>query len=204
MRRVRIACVLALALAARAQSPGQSGPLTTEDALHAMSQQAAVIFAGQVVSVRQRGGATGVIEIEFAVDDAIRGVRGGAYILREWAGLSPAGESPFRAGQHYLMLLHAPGASGLSSPIGGADGAIPIRGGNPSAGAVVDLRWVATLVVQPVSYRLRPIARPTGLPVIAQPNAKVEDTPRGDVTNAAPYVTVLTLLRNWEKTDAAR
>ena len=80
-----------------------------------------------------KNGATGVVEIEFAVEDAVRGVSGGTYTLREWAGLWPAGDEPFRVGQRYLMLLHAPGAAGLSSPVGGMDGAIPIRGGTGPA-----------------------------------------------------------------------
>jgi hypothetical protein len=37
-------------------------------------------------------GATGVVEITFAVEDAVRGVSGSTYTLREWAGLWPAGD----------------------------------------------------------------------------------------------------------------
>ncbi len=59
----------------------------TEDALHAMTQMAAVIFAGRVVAIRQPQRAGGAVEIEFAVEDAIRGVSGGTYVLREWGGL---------------------------------------------------------------------------------------------------------------------
>lgn len=225
MRRVRIACMLALALSARAQSPDLSSPQTTEDALHAMSQQAAVIFFGHVVAVRQPRTTSGILEIEFVVDDAIRGVRGGTYLLREWAGLSPAGESPLRAGQQYLMLLHAPGPSGLSSPVGGQDGVIPIRGSNPSPGAeapllsrsprnskgqtqseaqTVDLRWIATRVIQSISYRSAPVAHPTGFPVVAQPHARIADTPRGDLTYTATCSAITALLRAWEQSDAAR
>jgi hypothetical protein len=225
MRKVWIAFVLALALTARAQSPDLSSPQTTEDALHAMSQQAAIIFTGHILAVHQPKAASGALEIEFAVDDAIRGVRTGTYILREWAGLSPAGESPFRAGQHYLMLLHAPGPSGLSSPVGGPDGAIPIRGANPSTGPeteflsrpprnlngqmqseaqTVDLRWIATRVIQPILYRSEPVAHPTGFPVAAQPDARIADTPRGDLTYTASCSAITTLLRAWEQSDAAR
>ena len=106
-------------------------PQGITDALHAMSRLAGVIFAGQVVAVRRIDGgndATGIVEIQFAVEDAVRGVSGGVYTLREWAGLWPAGEEPFRVGQRFLMLLHAPSVAGLSSPVGGMDGAIPIHG----------------------------------------------------------------------------
>ena len=195
MRRARLAgisCALMLLVAsggghARAQAVSAvdgGAPATTQDALHALARRAAVIFAGRVVAVRRPAG---VVAIEFAVDDAVRGTSGGNYTLREWAGLWPAGEQPFRAGQRYLMLLHAPSAAGLSSPVGGADGAIPVRGepaptdlgqGTPAAaiaGTVsavdsdadtrtVDLRWVATGVVRTVAYRAESVARPIGMP----------------------------------------
>jgi hypothetical protein len=153
-----------------------------EAALHALAQQAAVIFAGQVVAVRRldgANGATGVVEIEFAVDDAVRGVSGSAYTLREWAGLWTGGDQPLRVGQHILMLLLAPSAAGLSSPVGGMDGAIPIRGEPaqaelrqgtrlaedtaPADARTVDLRWVATRVLRPAGYAPQPI-HPTTLP----------------------------------------
>jgi hypothetical protein len=105
-------------------------------ALREMTQLAGVIFTGQVVGVRRVAGADGttsVVEISFAVQDAVRGVSGTTYTVREWAGLWPAGDTPFVVGQRYLMLLHTPSAAGLSSPVGGMDGAIPIRGG-PVAG----------------------------------------------------------------------
>jgi len=255
VKGVRTACALVLTLAApwgRAQAVPQSifqpttqhapsiaqtapatAPATTEDALHAMAQQAAVIFAGQVVGVRLvsgRDGATGVVEIEFAVDDAVRGVSGSSYTLREWAGLWAGGDPPFRAGQRYLMLLHAPSAGGLSSPVGGMDGAIPIvvgpaeraepalaepGRGTHGGGSMVDLRWVATRVARPVAYGAG-VAYPTALPVGVRAEAVAEsdvaDGPQwGDAVSIAPaaqdagYATVLTLLRSWASAnDAAR
>jgi hypothetical protein len=176
-------CVLLLgAVCGGAQAPGQNAIVpavspATEAALHDMARLAGVIFTGEVVAVRRHDASdssTGVVEIEFAVDDAVRGVRGGSYTLREWAGLWNAGDEPFRAGQRYLMLLHAPGASGLSSPVDGVDGAIPIRGGD-----TVDLRWIAA-------------------------RAALGQRPALDATTAAsPYATVVALLRSWERDDAA-
>jgi hypothetical protein len=158
-----------------------------------MSRRAGVIFAGQVVAVRLHkgtAGATGVIEIDFAVEDAVREVSGSTYILREWAGLASGGEQPFRVGQRFLMLLHAPGAAGLSSPVGGPDGAIPIRGSRAAGasaeddaapaipgqtdGGVVDLRWVETRVIRPASSLPQPVARPTALPVPAHAAEAIE------------------------------
>ena len=196
-----------------------------------MSRLAGVIFTGQVVAVRRQdgvNGATGVVEIAFAVEDAVRGVSGSAYTLREWAGLWPAGEEPFRVGQRFLMLLHAPNAAGLSSPVGGMDGAIPIRGGvqaqatasaetvssgTASAatsaladGRVMDLRWVATRVVWPLSYRTTPVAHSAALTLSAGADAATADPANAVQTSAAQgvaYATVLGMLRSWEKADRA-
>jgi hypothetical protein len=180
-------------------------------------------------------GATGVVEIEFAVEDAVRGVSGSAYTLREWAGLWPVGDEPFRVGQRYLMLLHSPGAAGLSSPVGGMDGAIPIRGtgraqatgeaetgsagtGAPADGRVVDLRWVATRVAQPLQYRISPVVHATALPVAVQEDAAesasilqsgngggaaANGATPSTASQSTAYTTVLAMLRGWEKTDDA-
>jgi hypothetical protein len=101
---------------------------TVVDVLHQLSDKADVIFAGQVLAIRRPNG--GVVEVEFRVDQAIRGCTAGTpYILREWAGLWAGDNQRYRVGQRLLMLLHAPSAAGMSSPIGGLDGAIPIRQG---------------------------------------------------------------------------
>lgn len=191
MRRfaARTAYALALLLGlqvVRAQAP----PQTPDAALLAMEQMAGVIFSGQVTAVRRQvgtNGATGVVEVDFAVDDAVLGVSGSSYTLREWAGLWAGGDEPFRVGQRFLMLLYAPSAAGLSSPVGGMDGAIPIGAsgaaqnlasglltvstqsvpvGAPiqSDGLVADLRWVQTQVVRPLSYLQESVVRPTSLP----------------------------------------
>jgi hypothetical protein len=236
-RRIFMAALAAFVLlttASRAQLP--QPPLTAEDALRQMADQADVIFTGQVTAVRRNTGAngsTGTLEIDFAVDDAVRGVAPGSlYTLREWAGASPAGLSQFEIAQRYLMLLHAPGPSGLSSPVGGPDGAIPIRGDTTAASAdtldaaglaaatslalaaasaprtparsalrmanspsaesssisaplaassstlSVDLRWIATRVLQPLNYAPDscapascapdPIATATAHPIVAR------------------------------------
>src|ERR1700721_169838 len=47
-----------------------------------------------------------------------RGVSAGEpFVLREWAGLWAGGVERYRVGQRLLMLLHAPDAMGLSSPV---------------------------------------------------------------------------------------
>jgi hypothetical protein len=130
------------AAAAFGQGADSSGglavpPVTVEAALHAMSDAAEVIFVGRVMGVRRvagADGASGVVVVTFHVDSAVRGCAAGeTYVLREWAGLWSAGDARYRVGQRLLMLLRAPNAAGISSPVGGRDGAIPIRGAESAA-----------------------------------------------------------------------
>ena len=219
-----------------AQTTGQTTTFSaaTQQALHEMSALASVIFVGRVTAVRHvpgSGGASGVVEIDFAVDEAIRGVSGGSYTLREWAGLWAGGVERFRVGQRLLMLLHAPGAAGLSSPVGGMDGAIPIAGAPaveasvaaarvsapvsaPGASATenlsVDLRWIATRVARAATYRADSMARGTsrlGQAIGADAPAALAvipaiEEPAGD-PQVPSYGSVLTALRSWEKENHA-
>jgi len=211
---------------ATTQTAPQSIPQTTQDALQAITQLAGVIFTGQVTAIRRHegvNGATGIVEIDFAVDDAIRGATSATFTLREWAGLWPVGNQPFRVGQRFLMLLHAPGPTGLSSPAGGQDGAIPIRGNPPkppgSTNAAqpdtrtVDLRWIAARAVRPLSYAPPLPGHPAAPPLIISSAKVLTDvrTPAQQANSAstaiAPppasdslaYATVLALLRSWEQ-----
>jgi hypothetical protein len=139
-----------------------SEPETVTDVLHQLSDKADVIFAGQVLAVRRPG--NGVVEVEFRVDQAILDCSAGTnYTLREWDGLWVMNNQRYRVGQRLLMLLHAPGAAGMSSPVGGLDGAIPIRQGGSTVGAgdssagpqrpYVDLRWLGARLPRTVTYR---------------------------------------------------
>jgi hypothetical protein len=153
-------------------------PQTVVDILHQFSDKADVIFAGQVLAIRRPN--DGVVEVEFRVDQAIRGCTAGTpYVLREWAGLWAGDSRRYLVGQSLLMLLHAPSAAGMSSPIGGLDGAIPIRQGGaamasgddvatPGQPPYVDLRWLGARLMHAVSYRSEPVV--TVKPVDSQPS----------------------------------
>ena len=161
------AAALLMAPIAWGQASSANGAQTVTDILRQMSDRADVIFLGQVLTVHlPEGGspASGIVEIQFRVDEAIRGCKTGQpYVLHEWGGLWAGGSRRYRVGQRLLMLLHAPGAGGLSSPVGGLDGAIPIRqsaSGAPLAENVsppslpfVDLRWLGARLPRAVSYR---------------------------------------------------
>ncbi len=117
------------------------------------------------------------------MDEAIRGCAVGTpYVLREWDGLWAGGRQRYRVGQRLLMLLNAPSGTGMSSPVGGMDGAIPIRQGNAateSAGAAqppyVDLRWLGARLPRAVVYA-------------AQPGRRVGSTALGEVAVAGGSV----------------
>jgi hypothetical protein len=152
MRDLRPAAVLAAA----------EVPATPDELIVQMSQSAGVIFVGEVVQVRQpqpgfsgspEAAAEGVVEVDFFVDHAVRGpAQGSLYTLREWGGLWAPGAGRYRPGQRLLVLLHAPDAAGLSSPVHGAEGLIPLRGAGrppgPDDGSsaapewMVDVRWL--------------------------------------------------------------
>lgn len=135
---------------------------TTSEALHAMADLAGSIFGGQVTAVRRRDDAAGVVEIDFAVEDAVRGVAASVYTVREWGGLWRLGAEPFRVGQRYLLLLHAPGPGGLSSPVGGMAGAIPIQGTGPAVGPFVASRPASSTEVSANSAALAETVRSAG------------------------------------------
>jgi hypothetical protein len=132
-------------------------PETADAAIEEMAALAGVIFAGQVTAVRGPVGSagSGIVEVDFRVDEAVKGPAAGSiYTLREWAGLwnAAAGHGRYRAGQRLLIFLYAPDANGLSSPVRGLDGAVPLRGGGLAPGPddttataaewMVDLRWI--------------------------------------------------------------
>ncbi|MEO8735632.1 MAG: hypothetical protein ABI380_03750 [Edaphobacter sp.] len=160
----------------------QTIPQTIADALRQISDKAGVIFVGEVVAIRPHDDGnftSGFIEINFRVDQAVLGcTSGGTYTLREWAGLWSGNDRRYQVGQHLLMVLRSPGASGMSSPVGGMDGAIPIRGGGvaPLANdastlsqiSIVDLRWLGATLLHPASYTLHSTMAPTPLTVLQQ------------------------------------
>jgi hypothetical protein len=228
--------LLAVTIAASSQTLASSGSgaaataQNVEDVLHGMSDKADVIFVGRVVAIRPHDGegmGAGFVEVDFQIDQAIRGCTGGAYAMREWAGLWSGNAHRYEVGQRLLMMLHAPGASGLSSPVGGLDGAIPIRGvadASPLAAAeanppvpMADLRWLGAKVLHTVSYVLQAPLSSAPLTVgeqtvssdnpIVNPIVSAEDGSSRASTpvQQATVDTVVKLLSSWKKaTDDGR
>ncbi len=143
-------------------------PTGTAEALAEMAAVASVVFAGHVEAVT-RNDAAGFADVRFRIDQALRGCpKTGVYVLREWAGLWIGHSARYWVGERLLMLLPARGPSGMSAPVGGMDGAIPLvaTGAEPLVGGTgvppaddgsgadaggsvgVDLRWVTARAVR--------------------------------------------------------
>ncbi len=188
--------------------PAGTIPAEAGAALAALAAQAAVIFRGEVVAIT-RADSLGFVDVRFHVDEAVRGCSpAGFYTLREWAGLWRAHPNRFREGQHLLMLLTARNDAGLSSPVGGMDGAIPLVAIAPAPVAVsgvapadaatasawaVDLRWIATRVERPAQVT-------AGKTSLAQARSAGENDWAGPI---APLTPATTSTAGWNAVLAA-
>ena len=174
-------------------------PTTPDQMIEQMTQQAGVIFAGEVLAVRRPLGyagsaqdaAEGVVGVDFRVDEAVLGPgQGTIYTLREWAGLWTGGTERYRSGQRVLVFLRSPNAQGLSSPVHGPEGIIPLRGGGMAPGPdsaatiaaewLVDLRWLHAQ-----TEREPPGVRASGSPIHEPPHAPVSEQGSEPVTGQA-------------------
>lgn len=146
-----VVCVL-LQRASAQTGAAVTPPTTTEAALHALFRSAGVVFTGEVLSIDRDGGS---VRIVWRVDNAVRGVSSGTYTQTEWSGLWAESGPRYVIGERALVLLHAPSAVGYSSPVGGADGIVPLRGNDASS--TMDLRWIAQRVAVNDAARLLPL-----------------------------------------------
>jgi len=203
-----LAAFLLLSLVARghAETPvGVPQSQTVIDVLHQMSDRADVIFAGQVVAIHRNidanSGNAGFVEVEFRVEQAVRGCSDGTtFVLREWGGLWVVNNQRYRVGQRLLMLLHAPSAAGMRSPVGGLDGAIPIRQGGqagsnddistPPQPPFVDLRWLGARLQRSISYRAERAPSTAWTPLLTTESMVATGAP-GSTMNVGPIVATL-------------
>ncbi|MCU1320258.1 MAG: hypothetical protein JWP98_1776 [Edaphobacter sp.] len=206
------AALLAASLAHAQAAPATPPDITVEDALHHMSDQAGVVFVGEVIAIRQHegeNGASGLVEVEFRIDQAVRGCTAGStYVLREWAGLWSGGDQRYRIGQRLLMFLHTPGLGGVTSPVGGMAGAIPIRGttnaprptdtSTATLPQIADLRWVGTQLQRSIIYRNDPTRLATAIAQSSDTTAAPQDE-ASTAAQQAPVSVVVDMLTSWQK-----
>lgn len=141
---------------AMGQQPGARVPVESATSvaavLRGLAARAGVVFVGQVRSIVPKDG---VVEITFAVEQPVLGVLGGSYVMREWAGRWTGGQQRYRVGERAMFFLHAPsvspnGDAGLSSPVDGMAGVVPVIPMGANADALLDVRMLAARVVRPM------------------------------------------------------
>ena len=119
--------------------------------LQSLAQAARTIFVGQIVAIERRGG---VVEVTFRVEQPVLGAPGQTFTLREWAGLWPPNVQRYAVGQRVLAFVHGVGGAGLSSPVHGAEGLVPVVVQGADAPRLLDVRRVAASVVRAPGTRL--------------------------------------------------
>jgi hypothetical protein len=152
-----VACVLMFALmlvgvGQRAESQSGSGAAAIPETsvgsvLRNLAARSGVVFVGQVVRIEHK---TGTVEVTFQVQQPVLGAVGAAYTLREWGGLWTGGRQRYRLGQRSMMFLHATNGTGLSSPVDGMAGMVPVVVQGADAGALLDVRWLDARVLRAV------------------------------------------------------
>ncbi|MGA7158494.1 MAG: hypothetical protein WBY53_16725 [Acidobacteriaceae bacterium] len=113
--------------------------------LRGLASRADVVFVGQVEKIENQGG---VVQITFAVEQPVLGAVGGTYGMREWAGRWTGGQRRYFVGERAMFFLHAPkvaadGSVGLSSPVDGMMGVVPVVPMGANGKALLDVRWLA-------------------------------------------------------------
>ena len=162
------AAVVAANVVAANVVPAAVVPANAQSALVGMVANAAVIFVGHVLTIAP---GNGFVDVTFRIDEPVRGgSKLGTYVLREWAGLWSGTPDRYHVGERLLMLLTARGASGMSAPVGGDEGMMPIvpnalqpladtQGKAPAedgslatdvTGMTADLRWVQARGLRPL------------------------------------------------------
>ncbi len=116
-------------------------------ALRNLASRSGVAFVGRVLEI-DRG--AGVVDIVFRVETPLLGQVGATYTLREWAGLWAAGQHRYPVGQRVAIFLHAPGKAGLSSPVDGMEGILPVVQQSADSEPLVDVRRLAARVQRKV------------------------------------------------------
>jgi hypothetical protein len=147
---------------ALAQQRGERVPASSVGGeLRGLASRAGVVFVGQVEKIEPRDGA---VEVTFAVQQPVLGVVGGSYVMREWAGRWTGGQQRYWVGERAMFFLHAPsgagsggagsGGVGLSSPVDGMMGVVPVVPMGAKGGALLDVRWLAARVRRTVGAPL--------------------------------------------------
>jgi hypothetical protein len=156
-RRMRCVLVgLVVAACAAHAYPAAAQDVAQPDAsvgasLRNLASRAGVVFVGRVTAIGRAGG---VVCVQFAVEQTVAGSVVSTYTLREWAGLWPPGQARYVLGQRVLIFLNPANGAGLSTPVDGMEGVLPVMVQGASSPELVDVRRVATRVQREVGSSL--------------------------------------------------
>jgi len=132
-------------------APGWEPEHTLGDSLRHLAAHTGVAFVGTVQKIDLPSTPrTGVVTITFAVEQPILGTAGPTFTLHEWAGLWTLGRQRYNLGQRAIFLFHPPNAAGLSSPVDGMEGVIPLIPTSADATPLLDMRRLGTRVLRRV------------------------------------------------------
>lgn len=136
---------LSLGLCAGAQGQAQISDAALLRELQTLFQRAGTVFVGQIVTIERK---PGCVEVVFRVEQPVRGLTGSPFVMREWTGLWAPGFSRYREGQRVLAFVYAAGRGGLSSPVFGPEGLVPVAVDGADQPELLDIRRVAASVVR--------------------------------------------------------
>jgi len=108
-------------------------PTANPPKLFQLTKKSGYMFSGTVLKVQRVGAnhnsAADSVAVTFHVDQGIRGAKTGQTLtIREWGGLWNARER-YRPGEHVFLFLYPPSRLGLTSPVSGDFGRLPIDSG---------------------------------------------------------------------------
>jgi hypothetical protein len=97
--------------------------------LRAVVRRSGTIFVGKVTSIESPRSpcCLNMVRVTFSVEQAMRGDIhvGEHFSIREWAGLWSAGPR-YRIGERLVLFLYPPSKLGLTSPVDGKWGRVPV------------------------------------------------------------------------------
>jgi hypothetical protein len=147
----RMAAALALhqtVIAEQVLPPPTEAPAAdVASVMRSLSSRAGIVFVGQVERIQPNGG---VVDIVFTVQQRVAGELGATYTLREWSGRWSGGQQHFTVGERAMVFLYPPNAAGISSPVDGMAGVVPLIPMGEDAEPLLDVRFLATRVERPV------------------------------------------------------
>jgi hypothetical protein len=164
-------------------APNWTPERTLGDALRHLGDRAGVAFLGRVQKIELPSPShPGVASITFEVLQPVVGNPGPTCTFREWAGLWTMGRQRYTLGQRALFFFHPLNAAGLTSPVDGMEGIVPLIPTSADATPLLDVRRLGTRLLRPVGGPLPTaetgaITLTDAVAVLTRPGAMLEPVP---------------------------